>query len=1169
MSLPLNTFLCADKYPSIAYQKWFIELDNFKNQITDTNIKNYSFPSSLPSADDSVLVVDKEGNVAYKDYNQLNNVLSLLSQITLQDNSLILINSNSISTGKLTNSYIGNLGTNGIIAKFGATGLTDSYIRQTNGNIYIDTADLNIAYNQKIIFYDYTNAIGYNTSDAGLRLWSGSKFSLYFANKSCFFEDAQVTLNTNFYLTNFNKIKFNNDNIYISSYCDQIGMYFVANKFYLNDTSNQLATLDYATGLTLTTIQHNTNSNNILVSDGGIIKYRTSTEVRSDISAQPFDATLTALANLTITSDNLILCTGNDTFTVGKLTNSYIGNLGTNGIIAKFGATGLTDSYITQTSNGLSVINSDIYFQLKATDSTKSAYVFCQNDNNKSIELRQFGTAYSGKYAGINYADLGYLFATNTNALLIAHSGDCPIVFSTNALERARIDSNGIKSANYFYIGNTKVLSIDGTENFILNGGGNSGSNNLIAGYLAGTNNTGNTNVILGNRSGYNNLGNNCVIIGYQSGYYNQSSTAFYVGFRAGFNNTIGTNNFFFGNQSGYNNIDGGFNVYLGNSSAYYNNGSYNVAIGYQVMANAPTAMNNSVGIGARALFNAIGNNITAVGYYAGYSCIGSGSVFLGYCAGQYETNGNRLYIANSSTTTPLVYGEFDNNLLTVNGTLQVTTSLKLKSGSYYTTLQSATLSANKTFTLMADYPSDTLPVLCSNTGALTTGTITNSYIGNLGTNGIIAKFGATGLTDSYIRQTNGNIYIDTADLNIAYNQKIIFYDYTNAIGYNTSDAGLRLWSGSKFSLYFANKSCFFEDAQVTLNTNFYLTNFNKIKFNNDNIYISSYCDQIGMYFVANKFYLNDTSNQLATLDYATGLTLTTIQHNTNSNNILVSDGGIIKYRTSTEVRSDISAQPFDATLTALANLTITSDNLILCTGNDTFTVGKLTNSYIGNLGTNGIIAKFGATGLTDSYITQTSNGLSVINSDIYFQLKATDSTKSAYIYCQNDNNKYIQLRQMGTTYSGTYAGLNYADLGYIIANNTNALLIAHSGDCPIVFSTNALERARISSGGLKLTRGFFILSEKQSITVNANMDVTPTCSRIELNASTTGYTVTIKSIGTNIVEGTICYIYNLGSNVYVQLEGCNWGGYLGSYEGIVIVMTSSGYWCAMIEDWK
>ena len=46
----------------------------------------------------------------------------------------------------------------------------------------------------------------------------------------------------------------------------------------------------------------------------------------------------------------------------------------------------------------------------------------------------------------------------------------------------------------------------------------------------------------------------------------------------------------------------------------------------------------------------------------------------MGYLAGEYETGSNKLYIANSETSTPLVYGDFSSKVLGVNGWLGVGT---------------------------------------------------------------------------------------------------------------------------------------------------------------------------------------------------------------------------------------------------------------------------------------------------------------------------------------------------------------------------------------------------------------------------------------------------------------------------------------------------------------
>ncbi|WP_415405727.1 tail fiber domain-containing protein [Sulfurovum sp. CS9] len=43
----------------------------------------------------------------------------------------------------------------------------------------------------------------------------------------------------------------------------------------------------------------------------------------------------------------------------------------------------------------------------------------------------------------------------------------------------------------------------------------------------------------------------------------------------------------------------------------------------------------------------------------------------MGRSAGQSETGSHRLYIENSGSSTPLIYGEFDNDLVRVNGTFE------------------------------------------------------------------------------------------------------------------------------------------------------------------------------------------------------------------------------------------------------------------------------------------------------------------------------------------------------------------------------------------------------------------------------------------------------------------------------------------------------------------
>jgi hypothetical protein len=80
-------------------------------------------------------------------------------------------------------------------------------------------------------------------------------------------------------------------------------------------------------------------------------------------------------------------------------------------------------------------------------------------------------------------------------------------------------------------------------------------------------------------------------------------------------------------------------------------------------------AGNNNVFLGAIAGNSNSGSNNTFLGYAAGYnSTSGTGNVFIGSYAGQNELGDNKLYIDNSSTASPLIYGDFQANTLALNG---------------------------------------------------------------------------------------------------------------------------------------------------------------------------------------------------------------------------------------------------------------------------------------------------------------------------------------------------------------------------------------------------------------------------------------------------------------------------------------------------------------------
>jgi hypothetical protein len=202
-------------------------------------------------------------------------------------------------------------------------------------------------------------------------------------------------------------------------------------------------------------------------------------------------------------------------------------------------------------------------------------------------------------------------------------------------------------------------------------------------------------NVLYGTNAGYSlTTGALNTFVGLWAGYAN--TTAWYnsfVGYAAGSANTIGQGNSFYGYGAGDANTTGNYNSSFGmNSGAGNTWGSYNSCFGYQSGLRTEGGLYNTFLGSLSGRENTSGSSNTFVGYYSGYSnttassntfvgsmagrsnTTGSNNVFLGYQAGYNETGSGKLYIANSATSTPLVYGDFSSGVLGVNGWLGVGT---------------------------------------------------------------------------------------------------------------------------------------------------------------------------------------------------------------------------------------------------------------------------------------------------------------------------------------------------------------------------------------------------------------------------------------------------------------------------------------------------------------
>ena len=145
---------------------------------------------------------------------------------------------------------------------------------------------------------------------------------------------------------------------------------------------------------------------------------------------------------------------------------------------------------------------------------------------------------------------------------------------------------------------------------------------------------------------------------------------------------TPGTDNTAVGHNAGSN---GTGNTSVGKAAGDVVTGSSNAFFGLNAGRVNLAASNNAFfGHSAGYSITSGGNN-TFLGYQAGRSnIIGTGNVFIGKDAGYSETGSDRLYIDNSSTSTPLVFGNFSSNQVGINSLPNTTHALTV-GGTLYT----------------------------------------------------------------------------------------------------------------------------------------------------------------------------------------------------------------------------------------------------------------------------------------------------------------------------------------------------------------------------------------------------------------------------------------------------------------------------------------------------
>jgi len=270
---------------------------------------------------------------------------------------------------------------------------------------------------------------------------------------------------------------------------------------------------------------------------------------------------------------------------------------------------------------------------------------------------------YIGDYAGANNTG-------DNNTFIGAQAG--------------RSNVNGIYNA---YLGMQAGLNVDGGQNvFVGMGAGrasydvtgpyNTSRNTYVGYYAAFQNDIGTGNAFLGYQAGYESNGGENVFVGDQVGYKADGTENVFLGRGTG-SSATGTENIFLGRGTG-SSVVGDENIFLGQQAGTNTVGDENVFLGS--LSGLKSQGNGNVFLGREAGFNVVGfNNASGdgdgnviLGRKAGYRSRGSGNVFLGDHVGIEVEGDNKLYIDNTDTDLPLIYGDFLKDELTVNGSLDI-----------------------------------------------------------------------------------------------------------------------------------------------------------------------------------------------------------------------------------------------------------------------------------------------------------------------------------------------------------------------------------------------------------------------------------------------------------------------------------------------------------------
>lgn len=141
------------------------------------------------------------------------------------------------------------------------------------------------------------------------------------------------------------------------------------------------------------------------------------------------------------------------------------------------------------------------------------------------------------------------------------------------------------------------------------------------------------------------------------------------------FGGVTGDYNIAVGAEALKNSVSGTGNIAIGTEAMFsYNyqtvgfSSGHNISVGHRSMYLVGPLVRNNIAIGQESLYKNNGSENIAIGDYALYNSLsGTRNIAIGGGAGFNETANNKLYIENSNSNTPLIGGDFTNDIVGIN----------------------------------------------------------------------------------------------------------------------------------------------------------------------------------------------------------------------------------------------------------------------------------------------------------------------------------------------------------------------------------------------------------------------------------------------------------------------------------------------------------------------